>query len=144
LNAPDFRADVAWYSYDVIGRFNGGSNAGHTIVVDGKKFAFHMLPSGLIYPHTTNLIGNGGWRAFPLPFRADVMIHDTGLAVGTVVDMEAIFKELQPLEKEGISCKGRLLISDRAHILLDYHKVSGRWLKYIVLLELPQCLPSDY
>lgn len=46
-------------SYDVIGRFNGGSNAGHTIVVDGKKFAFHMLPSGLIYPHTTNIIGNG-------------------------------------------------------------------------------------
>lgn len=46
-------------SYDIIGRFNGGSNAGHTIVVDGKKFAFHMLPSGLIYPHTVNLIGNG-------------------------------------------------------------------------------------
>lgn len=46
-------------SYDLICRFNGGSNAGHTIVVDGKKFAFHMLPSGLIYPHTRNLIGNG-------------------------------------------------------------------------------------
>ena len=51
--------DVCDCSYDVIGRFNGGSNAGHTIVVDGKKFAFHMLPSGLIYPHTTNIIGNG-------------------------------------------------------------------------------------
>ena len=42
---------------------------------------------------------------------------------GTVVDIEAIFKELAPLEKEGISCKGRLLISDRAQILFDFHKV---------------------
>lgn len=51
---------------------------------------------------------------------------------GTVVDIEAIFKELAPLEKEGISCKGRLLISDRAQILFDFHKV---WLL---------CLFTDY
>lgn len=46
-------------SYDVVCRFNGGANAGHTVIAGGKKFAFHLLPCGLIYPHTTNLLGNG-------------------------------------------------------------------------------------
>ena len=46
--------------YDIVGRFNGGANAGHTVVVDGQKFAFHLLPCGLIYPHTQNILGNGG------------------------------------------------------------------------------------
>ncbi len=55
-------------SYDVVARFNGGANAGHTVVVDGKKFAFHLLPSGLIYPHTKNLLGNGMYpRALRTP-----------------------------------------------------------------------------
>merc|ERR1712166_1175613 len=52
-------ADVLAKNYDIVGRFNGGANAGHTVVVDGKKYAFHLLPCGLIYPHTTNVLGNG-------------------------------------------------------------------------------------
>jgi adenylosuccinate synthase len=45
--------------YDVVARFNGGANAGHTVVANGRKFAFHLLPCGLLFPHTANLVGNG-------------------------------------------------------------------------------------
>ena len=91
--------DVLAKEYDIIARFNGGSNAGHTIIVDGKRFAFHLLPSGLIYPHTTNLIGNG-----------------------VVVNLNSVFSELGPLEEGGISTKGRLKISNRAQLLFEFHK----------------------
>ena len=52
-------ARAAVPSYDIVGRFNGGANAGHTVVVGDKKFAFHLLPCGLVYPHTQNILGNG-------------------------------------------------------------------------------------
>ena len=52
-------ADVLAGKYDIVARFNGGNNAGHTVVANGKKYAFHLLPCGLIYPHTTNILGNG-------------------------------------------------------------------------------------
>lgn len=51
--------DILAKRYDIIARFNGGANAGHTLVVDGKKFAFHLLPCGMLYPGKTNIIGNG-------------------------------------------------------------------------------------
>jgi adenylosuccinate synthase len=86
-------------SYDLVARFNGGANAGHTVVVNGKKYAFHLLPCGVIYPHTLNLLGNG-----------------------TVVHVESLFKELAELEGAGISWAGRVVISDRAHLLFDFHK----------------------
>lgn len=86
-------------SYDIVGRFNGGANAGHTVVADGHKFAFHLLPCGLVYPHTVNIIGNG-----------------------VVCDMEAMFEELAPLDEAGISTEGRLLVSDRAQLLFGFHK----------------------
>lgn len=85
--------------FDIVARFNGGANAGHTVVVGDKKFAFHLLPCGLIYPHTKNVIGNG-----------------------CVVHLPSLFKELAPLEAAGTKWKGRLFISDRAHVLLDFHK----------------------
>ena len=66
-------ADVLAKNYDVVARFNGGNNAGHTVVVDGQKFAFHLLPCGLIYPHTQNILGNG-----------------------TVVHLPGLFDELKP------------------------------------------------
>jgi hypothetical protein len=81
-------------SYDVVARFNGGANAGHTVIANGRKFAFHLLPCGLIYPHTINLLGNG-----------------------VVVDLDALDEEAAPLESAGIKWKDRLLISDRAHLL---------------------------
>ncbi len=51
--------DILAKDYDICARFNGGSNAGHTIVVDGHKYAFHLLPCGILYPKTTNVLGNG-------------------------------------------------------------------------------------
>lgn len=51
--------DILAKDYDVCGRFNGGSNAGHTIVVDKTKYAFHLLPCGILYPGCKNIIGNG-------------------------------------------------------------------------------------
>ena len=92
-------ADVLAKNYDVVGRFNGGNNAGHTVVVDGKKYAFHLLPCGLIYPHTQNILGNG-----------------------TVVHIDSLFKELEPLDADGLEWRGRLKISNRAHILFDFHQ----------------------
>jgi len=86
-------------SYDIVARFNGGANAGHTVVVGDKKYAFHLLPCGVIYPHTTNLLGNG-----------------------TVIHLESLFGELAELDGAGISHAGRVLISDRAHLLFDFHK----------------------
>ena len=86
-------------SYDVVARFNGGANAGHTVVVGNKKYAFHLLPCGVIYPHTTNLLGNG-----------------------TVVHLDSLFGELAELDAAGVSHAGRVLISDRAHVLFDFHK----------------------
>ncbi len=66
---------------------------------DGKKFAFHLIPCGIIYPHTVNVLGNG-----------------------VVVDFEKLWQELADLEKKGVNWKGRLLISDRAHILFQSHR----------------------
>ena len=92
-------ADVLAQGYDIVGRFNGGNNAGHTVVVGDKKYAFHLLPCGLIYPHTTNILGNG-----------------------TVIHVPSLFEELAPLDADGLEWKGRLLLSDRAHLLFDFHR----------------------
>jgi len=86
--------------YDVVARFNGGANAGHTLVVDGKKYAFHLVPCGILIPGCMNVIGNG-----------------------TVVHSPTMLKELQALDENKISYKGRLLLSKRAHVLFDFHKM---------------------
>lgn len=88
--------DILSDKYDIVARFNGGNNAGHTIVANGKKYAFHLLPSGVLIPTVTNIIGNG-----------------------VVVNLEALKKEIDNLEKENI--KPNLLISDRAHIVFNSH-----------------------
>ena len=80
-------ADVLAKNYDVVARFNGGANAGHTVVVEDKKYAFHLLPCGLIYPHTQNILGNG-----------------------TVVHLPGLFEELAPLDEDGLEWRGRLKI----------------------------------
>lgn len=51
--------DVLAEGYDYCGRFNGGANAGHTVVADGQKYAFHLLPCGILYPSCKNILGNG-------------------------------------------------------------------------------------
>jgi hypothetical protein len=75
--------DVLAHKFDVCARFNGGSNAGHTIVVDKKKFAFHLMPSGILNPSATCIIGNG-----------------------CVIHLPTLEKELQSLEANGVTWKG--------------------------------------
>lgn len=80
-------------------RFAGGANAGHTIVADGKKYALHQVPSGILYSEKTVFLGSG-----------------------MVIDPEALFKELQMLVDNGIQWEGRVFISDRAHIVLPGYR----------------------
>ncbi|MGT2636205.1 adenylosuccinate synthase [Streptococcus ratti] len=82
---------------EVIARYQGGDNAGHTIVIDGKKFKLHLIPSGIFFPEKISVIGNG-----------------------VVVNPKSLVEELAYLHKEGITTDS-LRISDRAHIILPYH-----------------------
>ncbi|XP_011302123.1 adenylosuccinate synthetase [Fopius arisanus] len=92
----DMLADDA----DVVCRCQGGNNAGHTVVVDGVSFFFHLLPSGIINPRCKSVLGNG------------VVIHLPGL-----------FEELEQNEAKGLKdWQDRLIISDRAHIVFDFHQ----------------------
>lgn len=91
--------DILAEKFDIVARCQGGSNAGHTIVVDGVKFAFHLIPSGILHKGTTCLIGNG------------VVLH-----------LPTFFKELEALDEKGVDYAGRLKISDRAHLLFDFHQ----------------------
>ena len=85
--------------YDIIVRYQGGHNAGHTIVVGGKKVALHLIPSGILYPNTLNLIGNG-----------------VVLSPKAFLDEVAQFGEAQ----------NRVLISPKAHLILPYHELIDR------------------
>ncbi|KAF7804097.1 adenylosuccinate synthetase 2, chloroplastic [Senna tora] len=92
--------DILAHHFDIVARCQGGANAGHTIYnAEGKKFALHLVPSGILNEDTLCVIGNG------------VVVHLPGL-----------FKEIDGLESNGVSCKGRILISDRAHLLFDFHQ----------------------
>lgn len=85
--------------FDIVARYQGGANAGHTVVVGDKKFVLQLLPSGILRPGKVAVIGNG-----------------------VVVDPEALFKELETIEKAGVEVGARLRISDRAHLILPYHR----------------------
>jgi adenylosuccinate synthase len=89
----DYYAD----KYDAIARFNGGSNAGHTLYHNGKKYALHLIPSGVFHGKVC-AIGNG-----------------------VVIDPIALKEEIEMLEKDGIEVRRFLLISDKAHIVMPYH-----------------------
>ncbi len=86
--------DLLAPNYDCIVRYQGGHNAGHTIVVNGEKIPLHLIPSGVLYPNIINIIGNG-----------------------TVISPEHLIKEMGKFQ----NLKGRLFVSDRAHLLLPYH-----------------------
>jgi len=81
---------------DYVVRFHGGNNAGHTVIVDGKTFKLHLIPSGVIYGQPLSVIGNG-----------------------VVVDPKALIDEIQYLKEKGIEPK--LMVSDRAHVIMPYH-----------------------
>ncbi|WP_024789641.1 adenylosuccinate synthase [Lebetimonas sp. JH292] len=87
--------DLVAKNYDVVIRSQGGHNAGHTVVLDGKKYALHLLPSGVLNPNAVNVIGNG-----------------------VVVYPPQLIKEIKEFDK---NIKNRLLISDKAHMILDHH-----------------------
>jgi adenylosuccinate synthase len=91
--------DVLAPHFDVVARYQGGANAGHTVVVEGRKFIFQLLPSAILRPGKTAVIGNG-----------------------VVVDPQALLGELDALEEAGVEVGGRLRISDRAHLILPYHR----------------------
>ncbi len=91
--------DILSDEYHVIVRSGGGANAGHTIVRDGKKYVFHLLPSGMINEKNIGVIGNG-----------------------CVVNLPSLKSEIENLEKTGIDLKGRIFISSEAHLLFDYHQ----------------------
>lgn len=85
---------------DLVCRYQGGNNAGHTIEFDDKKFVLHLIPSGILHPETSCLIGNG-----------------------VVVDPVALAREIDVLEKLGIpNVRRRLMVSETAHLILPYHK----------------------
>ena len=88
--------DMLSQNYDLVCRSGGGHNAGHTIWVDGVKYALHLVPSGILHPNIINIIGNG-----------------------VVVNPEVLIKEMAQFE----NLKGRFYISDRAHLNLAYHSL---------------------
>ncbi len=92
--------DYLMPKHDVVVRFQGGANAGHTVVTDEGKYAFHQIPSGLLYPHVQAVLGNG-----------------------MVVDPVAFLVELEELMSHGVNVEGRILISSSAHIVMQPHKV---------------------
>ncbi|WP_380173164.1 adenylosuccinate synthase [Kineococcus sp. DHX-1] len=84
---------------DYVVKFNGGNNAGHTVVVGDEKYALHLLPSGILTPGVTPVIGNG-----------------------VVVDLEVLFHEIDALTARGVDCS-KLLLSASAHVIAPYHRV---------------------
>ncbi len=92
--------DLLTAKVDLVVRFQGGNNAGHTLVVDGKQFIFHIIPSGILYEDKKCLIGNG-----------------------LVVDPEVLLEEIESLKKTGILIgPERLSLSEKAHIIMPYHR----------------------
>ena len=82
---------------DYVVRYHGGNNAGHTVIVDGSEYKLHLIPSGVLYDHPVSVIGNG-----------------------VVIDPKALLKEIDDLNNKDI--KPQLHISDRAHVIMPYHK----------------------
>ena len=91
--------DILAENCDIVVRYSGGANAGHTVVIGENSFALHLLPSGAVRPGTTCVITNA-----------------------VVVDPETLIKEIEGLNQKNITLTGRLFISENAHVVLDYHK----------------------
>ncbi len=91
--------DVLTKEADILIRYQGGNNAGHTVIADGQEFIFHLIPSGLLHRGKIGLIGNG-----------------------VVVDPEALIEEMNRLKARGIDVTQAVKISDQAHVIFPYHK----------------------
>src|ERR1044071_9873261 len=91
--------DLLTPHFDIVARYQGGHNAGHTVIVGDRRFILRLIPSGIIHPGKTCVIGNG-----------------------LVIDPEAFEAEREELQAIGIEVKDRLWISNRAHLILPYHR----------------------
>jgi len=91
--------DMLTPHFSAVARYQGGHNAGHTVYVQGKKFVLHLIPSGILHPGVTCIIGNG-----------------------VVIDPQALFAEVDELARGGIAVDGRLVVSEKAHVILPYHR----------------------
>jgi len=85
---------------DVVARYQGGPNAGHTVVIDEEEIVLHQIPSGILHPHTRCIIGNG-----------------------VVIDPVILMEEVDFVKSKGFQVDGRLFISHRAHLIMPYHKL---------------------
>lgn len=88
---------------EIVARFSGGANAGHTIVSGDTTYKLHLVPSGVLYPNCTVILG-----------------------IGMVIDPEALFQELETIEKQGIRWEGRVRVADRAHLVLPRYREIDR------------------
>jgi len=95
--------DILAEKSDIVVRYGGGANAGHTVIIGDEKFALHLMPSGAVRKETTCVVGNG-----------------------VVLDPGIFIEELDGLNARGISLEGRLFISENAHVVLDYHKAEDQ------------------
>jgi adenylosuccinate synthase len=91
--------DLLTPHFSIVGRYQGGHNAGHTVYVNGKKFILRLIPSGILHAGVTCVIGNG-----------------------VVIDPQALFAEIDELTRAGVDVGNRILISDKAHLILPYHR----------------------
>jgi len=91
--------DLLTPNFSIVARYQGGHNAGHTVYAGGRRFVLRLLPSGILHQGVTCIIGNG-----------------------VVVDPQALFTEIDELEAAGITIGDRLVISDKAHLILPYHR----------------------
>jgi adenylosuccinate synthase len=91
--------DLLTPRFSIVARYQGGHNAGHTVYVGGQKFVLHLIPSGILHKDISCVIGNG-----------------------VVVDPHALFAELDEITRLGIDVTGRLFVSDKAHVILSYHR----------------------
>jgi adenylosuccinate synthase len=92
--------DLISENADIVARYQGGANAGHTVCIGDKQYVLHLIPSGMFHDHITCVIGNG-----------------------VVIDPQALMSEIGQLREAGISVDGRLLISHNAHLIMPYHKL---------------------
>lgn len=92
--------DILSEKFDIVARYQGGANAGHTVEIGDKKYVLHLIPSGILRENCTCVIGNG-----------------------VVVDPTALLEEIDLLESYGINVEGRLFISHNAHLIMPYHKL---------------------
>jgi adenylosuccinate synthase len=91
--------DLLTPNFSIVGRYQGGHNAGHTVYANGRKFVLRLLPSGILHDGMVCVIGNG-----------------------VVVDPQALFAEIDEVEAAGVTIGDRLIISDKAHLILPYHR----------------------